>query len=129
MTYSTNDFMVLDSQTRRNLELFQGGRWGDASFSLISTLNLTRTPMGSRLLRRWLSQPLLDSVEIASRLDVVEWFLVSSTIRQKTFAVMKKISDLERLIDRVRTGRVIPRELVALGISLSAINELVDFFN
>jgi len=128
-TYSTNDFMVLDSQTRRNLELFQGGRWGDASFSLIATLNITKTPMGSRLLRRWLSQPLLDSAEITSRLDVVGWFLSLSTIRQKTFTLLKRISDLERLIDRVRTGRVIPRELVALGISLNAINELRDFFN
>ena len=64
--------MVLDQQTRRNLELFQAGRWGETSNSLLSTIDLTATPMGGRLLRRWLGQPLLDLSELERRLDAVE---------------------------------------------------------
>ena len=125
-TYSIEEFMTLDPQTRRNLELFHGGRWGDASFSLLSTLNLTKTAMGARLLRRWLGQPLLDPGQIDQRLDVVEWFAQSSGGRQRATQVLSRISDLERLADRVRSGRAIPRELVALGISLRALPQLVD---
>ena len=120
-TYSIEEFMTLDPQTRRNLELFHGGRWGDASFSLLSTLNLTKTAMGARLLRRWLGQPLLDPGQIDQRLDVVEWFGQDSAGRQRATQVLSRISDLERLADRVRSGRAIPRELVALGISLGAL--------
>ena len=58
--YSTASYMTLDIQTRRNLELFQGGRWGNSEASLYNTLDLTRTPMGGRLLRRWMGQPLRE---------------------------------------------------------------------
>ncbi|MCZ6614668.1 MAG: DNA mismatch repair protein MutS, partial [Chloroflexi bacterium] len=125
-TYSTEEFMTLDPQTRRNLELFQGGRWGDASFSLLSTLNLTKTPMGARLLRRWLGQPLLDPGRIDQRLDVVEWFAQSPGGRQEASQILSRMSDLERLANRVRSGTAIPRELVALGISLGALPQLLD---
>ena len=66
-TYSTKSFMALDPQTRRNLELFEGGRWGDVSTSLLSVLDRTRTSMGGRLLRRWLGQPLLDVDALVQR--------------------------------------------------------------
>ena len=66
-TYSTASYMTLDRQTRRNLELFEGGRWGTGGPSLYSTLDLTRTPMGGRLLRRWLGQPLRDLQELVRR--------------------------------------------------------------
>ena len=124
-TYTTEEFMTLDPQTRRNLELFQGGRWGDSSFSLLSVLNLTKTPMGARLLRRWLGQPLLDPSQIDQRLDVVEWFAQDSAGRQQATQVLSRISDLERLADRVRSGRAIPRELVALGTGLAALPQLL----
>ena len=72
--YSTNNYMALDSQTRRNLELFQGGRSGDKQFSLLSCLDLTKTPMGGRLLRQWLGRPLLDLPGLQQRLDAVDYF-------------------------------------------------------
>ncbi len=124
-TYSTEGFMVLDTQTRRNLELFQGGRWGDSSFNLLSVLNLTRTPMGARLLRRWLGQPLLDPDRIRQRLDAVGWFVEEHSRLQRGTKVLARIADLERLVSRVRMGKVLPRELVALRHGLEALPDLL----
>ena len=118
-TYSTASYMVLDPQTRRNLELFEGGRWGDASTSLFSVLDRTRTPMGGRLLRIWLGQPLLDLQHLAQRLDAVEWFHRSGVRRGRVAAVLESISDVERLVNRVRSGTATPRDLVGLGRSLA----------
>ena len=66
-TYSTESYMVLDPQTRRNLELFEGGRWAAEASSLLAVLDRTRTPMGGRLLRRWLGQPLLAVDRLVER--------------------------------------------------------------
>ncbi len=65
--------MTLDAQTRRNLELTESQR-GDRKLSLIAVLDHTRTPMGARMLRKWIGQPLLDVEALNSRLDGVEWF-------------------------------------------------------
>ena len=70
-TYSTQAFMTIDTQTRRNLELFASARWGTISNSLLSVIDLTRTAMGGRLLRKWLGQPLLDINELEKRQDAV----------------------------------------------------------
>ena len=72
--YSTAGFMDLDVNTRRNLELFTAGREDRREHSLLATLDQTRTPMGGRLLRRWLGQPLLDLEELERRLDAVSYF-------------------------------------------------------
>ena len=84
VTYSTNEFMTLDPQTRRNLELFEGGRWGTAGLSLLANLDLTRTPMGGRLLRRWLGQPLMDIGQLNRRQDSVAFFYDNLAVREKT---------------------------------------------
>ncbi|HCH35598.1 MAG TPA: DNA mismatch repair protein MutS, partial [Dehalococcoidia bacterium] len=76
-TYSIDEFMTIDPQTRRNLELFEGGQWGTAEQSLLKVLNLTYTPMGARVLRNWVGQPLLDVNALNQRLDAVEWFHTS----------------------------------------------------
>lgn len=123
-TYSTGSFMVLDTQTRRNLELFQSSRSGSVAGSLLSVIDLTSTPMGGRLLKRWLGQPLLNIGEITKRLDVVEWLVTNAAARNTVRALLADITDLERLINRVATGSAIPRELVRLGISLSKVPEL-----
>ena len=74
-TYSTENFMALDAQTQRNLEIFQGARSGSAEGSLLSVIDATKTPMGGRLLRKWLGQPLLDVAALNKRLDAIAWFV------------------------------------------------------
>jgi DNA mismatch repair protein MutS len=120
-TYSTDSFMTLDGQTIRNLELFQGGRWGEAGNSLLSIIDLTKTAMGGRLLKNWLGHPLLDLVILNRRQEAVAWFRQNSLARQKVISLLSDIADLERLVNRVSSGRVMPRELIALRSSLEKI--------
>ena len=120
--YSSGAYMVLDPQTRRNLELFQAGRWENRKWSLLSALDLTRTPMGGRLLRRWLGQPLLQLEELERRLDAVEHFFKDAFRRGDARTALSNVADLERVLSRVQSGTVAPRELIALktGITASA---------
>ena len=122
--YSTQSFMTLDVQTRRNLELFQGGRWGGGQLSLLSVLDQTKTPMGGRLLRRWLGQPLLDVEPLEQRLDAVEYFLQDSLRRANIVALLRKVPDLERILRRVQAGNVLPRDMVSMAHGLEAVGEL-----
>jgi DNA mismatch repair protein MutS len=122
-TYSTQSFMFLDAQTRRNLELFASGR-GAADGSLLAVIDLTRTAMGGRLLKKWLAQPLLDLVELNKRLDAVAWLVSHAQARTKLLAALDKMPDLERLINRVRGHLAIPRELVALRRGLELVPEV-----
>jgi DNA mismatch repair protein MutS len=123
-TYAPDRYMTLDPQTRRNLELFKAGRFGGGT-ALLDILDQTRTPMGGRLLRRWLGQPLLDRAELERRLDVVDWFHSSSIRREDVSKLLGSISDLERLVNRVHSGVALPRELVALRHSLAVVPELL----
>ena len=125
-TYSTGSYMTLDVQTIRNLELFEGGRWGTAEVSLLTILDETKTPMGGRLLRNRLSSPLVEVAPIRDRLVIVQWFHEHSLARQETRAVLQHVADIERLVGRVTSGRAIPRELVALRVSLLKLPELCD---
>jgi len=120
-TYSTDSFMTLDGQTIRNLELFQGGRWGETGNSLLSIIDLSKTAMGGRLLKNWLGHPLLDLTMLNRRQETVAWFHQESLARQKVISFLSDIADLERLVNRVRSGRVIPRELIALNSSLEKV--------
>lgn len=123
-TYSTESFMALDPQTRRNLELFEGGRWGDVGSSLLSVLDRTRTSMGGRLLRRWLGQPLLNVEMLVRRQEAVTWFLGSVLRRGRVIELLREVSDLERLITKVSNYAATPRDLLALGKSLSEMPRL-----
>jgi DNA mismatch repair protein MutS len=123
-TYSTDSFMTLDGQTIRNLELFQGGRWGKTGHSLLSVIDLSRTAMGGRLLKNWLGHPLLDLIILNRRQDAVAWFHRNSLARQKVVSLLSDIADLERLVNRVSSGRVLPRELLALRSSLEKVPDL-----
>jgi len=120
-TYSTSGFMTLDPQTRRNLELFQTSMGGDKASSLLSVLDACKTSMGSRLLRRWLGQPLLDVARLNGRLEVVEWFFRNSIARQQATSLLKDVSDLERLVNRARAVVALPRELGVLRRSLEIV--------
>jgi DNA mismatch repair protein MutS len=117
-TYSTSAYMILDPQTRRNLELFQGGRWGEANASLFSVMDQTKTSMGGRLLRRWLGQPLLDLERLIQRQDAVAWMHRSALRRERLIMLLESVSDIERLVNKVRGFNATPRDLVALAISL-----------
>jgi len=123
-TYSTDSFMTLDGQTIRNLELFQGGRWGEASHSLLSIIDLTKTAMGGRLLRNWLGHPLLDLKTLNRRQEAVSWFHGNSLARQKVISLLADIADLERLVNRVMSNRVMPRELLAFRSGLEKVPDL-----
>ena len=125
-TYSTNSYMTLDGQTIRNLELFEGGRWGTAELSLLSILDETRTAMGGRLLRNWLGRPLLDLGALEDRQDMVQWFFDSALRRREMDALLADIPDLERLMNRTLSGRVSPRELCALRDGLASLPSLIE---
>ena len=127
-TYSIESFMALDIQTQRNLELFQGGRYGATRGSLLSIIDLTKTAVGGRLLKRWLGQPLLDITELIRRQDAISWFCDKTLARNQTVSLLGEVADLERLINRVRSNIATPRELVALRRSLEVIPKLRETF-
>ena len=128
-TYSTESFMALDYQTQKNLELFQSSRLGTAEGSLLSVIDMTRTPMGSRLLKRWLGQPLLDITELVKRQDAIAWFLSNSAVRKQAISSLSKLADIERLINRVRSNLSTPRELLSLKHSLKSIPSLMEILD
>ncbi len=113
-TYSTNSFMMLDPATRRNLELTQTIRGQRTEGSLLGVLDATVTPMGARLMRKWLSEPLLDVERLTRRLDAVEALYQEGPTRAQLRGSLKGLRDLERLSNRVVQGIVGPRELIAL---------------
>ncbi len=123
-TYHIAAFMVLDSRTRNNLEVFRSTREDVAKGSLLSVLDRTKTPMGKRTLRTWLSQPLMDLTEIKLRQDAVGSLFSVPILRSQLFSFLGDISDLERLVNRVRTGLVMPRELTALAKGLEAVPKI-----
>ena len=123
-TYNASGFMLLDAQTARNLELFEGGRDRRPENSLAAVLDLTRTPLGARLLRRWVGRPLLDITPLRQRQDGVAWFHESALRRGRAAEVLAKMPDLERLVSRVGSGLASPRDLVALRRGLELVPEL-----
>ena len=127
-TYSPERYMTLDYQTRRNLELFRAGRFGGGT-ALLDVLDYTKTPMGGRLLRRWLGQPLLDRDALERRLDAVAWHHASSIRRERMAELLGGMSDLERLVNRVTAGTALPREVVSLRRSLEAVPALIELLS
>jgi len=125
-TYSTESFMILDEQTRRNLELFVGGRWDSKEASLFSILNRTSTPMGGRMLKRWLGQPLLDLDELIERQESVDWFSTNPLRRDKMTSLLKSMSDLERLSTKVLNGNATPRDLSGISESLRVFPAMIQ---
>ncbi len=124
-TYSTEQWMELDPQTRRNLELFQRAREATAQGSLLSVLDTTKTAMGARLLRRWLERPLKDLAPLQQRLDAVAAFHDNTILRAETLKLLGRVPDLERLVNRVRGGYATPRDLLALRQGLEALPQLI----
>jgi len=116
--------MILDAQTMRNLELFKNIRDGSLRGTLLSVLDQTRTSMGSRLLRKWMKEPLLDAAVLNQRLDSVEWLVKNSIARHDLIALLNEVHDVERLIGRVNYGTANARDLIALKQSLAVVPRL-----
>ena len=123
-TYFENQFMVLDSITLRNLELVKNVRDGSADSSLLKVVNHTSTPMGSRLLSKWLLQPLISVNNINRRLDSVEELSQNTLLRYDLRSLLKGIRDMERLTGRIVYGNANARDLVALRTSLNTLPQL-----
>ncbi|UZQ53546.1 DNA mismatch repair protein MutS [Trichothermofontia sichuanensis B231] len=123
-TYALTEYLILDSQTRRNLEITQTVRDGTFHGSLLWALDRTVTAMGSRALRRWLLQPLLDRAEIEARQQTIQELVTHGVLRQELQGVLKQIYDLERLAGRAGSGTANARDLVALAASLERLPEL-----
>ncbi|MFL5761622.1 MAG: DNA mismatch repair protein MutS [Thermomicrobiales bacterium] len=117
-TYSIGDFMALDAQTRRNLELTESSR-GERRHSLIAVLDQTRTPMGARLLRQWLNRPLLSVGSLKERQDQVEWFVTNQLARGELRKVLANLGDIERVTNRAIAGIASPRDLGTLRSSIA----------
>jgi len=116
-----SNFMQLDKQTRRNLEIYNGGIDAIEQHSLLSTLDKTKTSMGARLLRKWIGQPLITIDAIKDRVKYVEMMFNNPFARNTIRTHLQKISDLERLAIRVKNETATPRDLLALKQSLSEI--------
>ena len=112
------DVLPLDEMTRRNLELIEPLRPGAAGTTLLEVLDRTRTPMGARLLRRWLLAPLVDPAAIGARLDAVDVVAQDARGRDRLREALDGVRDLERLAGRAALGRATPRELGALRDSI-----------
>src|SRR2546421_923491 len=117
-TYSIAEFMTLDAHTRRNLELFESGRSGTVNGSLLWVLDKTRSPMGGRLIRRWISQPLLDIGTLQQRQQVIGELLGNTLLQARLAEDLKRAGDIERLINRVRQRIATPRDLASLASGL-----------
>ncbi len=122
VTYSTEQYMTLDPHTRRNLEISEGheGRRN----SLLWVLDDTRTAMGSRLLSRWLNQPLLDLSRLSARQDAVEAFVDNAVLRVELRTLLNNLPDLERLCTRAVQGTAGPREMLAVKTAVDRLPEI-----
>jgi DNA mismatch repair protein MutS len=123
-TYSVERFMYLDGTARRHLELTQNLLDGSRRYTLLSVLDVTCSPMGARLLKRWLDEPLLNVDAINARLDAVETLTQHNLHREALRERLRRMADLERLIARACTGTANARDLVALRNSLQELPSL-----
>ncbi|MFB2933883.1 DNA mismatch repair protein MutS [Aerosakkonemataceae cyanobacterium BLCC-F154] len=123
-TYTLADFLIIDHQTRRNLEITQTVRDGTFHGSLLWAIDKTCTAMGGRSLRRWLLQPLLDIKGIRARQDTIQELVENVSLRHELRQLLRQIYDLERLIGRAGSGTASARDLVALADSLQRLPEL-----
>ena len=122
-----DQYVWLDRFTVRNLELF--GSSHDNGKCLIDVIDNTLTPMGSRLLKRWLALPLKQVDLIKERLDVVDYYIEYKAQQLELRTLLKDIGDLERLISKVSAGKINPRELVQLKRSLTLIEGIKDLIS
>ncbi|HSJ58218.1 MAG TPA: DNA mismatch repair protein MutS [Anaerolineae bacterium] len=124
-SYSTAEFMALDASTRRNLELTETLRRGAVQGSLLGVLDVTVTSLGGRLLRKWLTEPLVDVARLQARLDAVQALHDDTPGRTRLRALLKDVSDLERLASRAVQGIARPRDLTGIRQTLEALPDIL----
>ncbi len=117
--YSTGKYMIIDSSTRRNLELVETLRENQKRGSLLWVLDKTKTAMGARMLRNFVEQPLIEKKEIEGRLDAIEELNSQSMNREELREYLNPVYDMERLVSRVTYQTANPRDLIAFKSSLS----------
>ncbi|MFA6088439.1 MAG: DNA mismatch repair protein MutS [Candidatus Woesearchaeota archaeon] len=122
--YVQSEFMNLDASTIRNLELLKNIMDGTKRGSLLSVIDKTTTALGSRLIRNWITRPLLDVDKINKRLFAVKAFVSDSQTRQEIEQLLKSISDIERIMGRIEYGIANARDLIALKNSLLTIPKI-----
>ena len=119
--FSTGQYMPIDESTLRNLELLKTLRDQEKEGSLISVIDKTKTPMGARMLKFWLTHPLLDKESIEKRLTAVEEFFENHNLEQDITDLLKNIADIERLISKLSIGSGNARDIIGLKESLKYI--------
>ncbi|MCD6452591.1 MAG: DNA mismatch repair protein MutS [Acidobacteria bacterium] len=122
--FNTEDYMVIDSATVRNLELTRSAIDGSREGSLLGVIDFTVTGMGGRKLRSWLLRPLKGKKEIEERLSGVEELVNDPRRREKLRSILKRMHDIGRLVGRISVGTAMPRDLIALGSSLARLPEI-----
>ena len=115
----SDEYVWMDKFTIRNLELYGGGQAD--SVGLLEVIDKTLTPMGSRMLRRWLALPLTQLSQIQQRHQVVHTLVTHPSLREQVSSHLQKVNDIERLLSKIATGKITPRELIYLKNSLLAI--------
>ncbi|MCD8370567.1 MAG: DNA mismatch repair protein MutS [Clostridiales bacterium] len=119
--YATGNFMILDTSTRRNLELLETMREKQKRGSLLWVLDKTRTAMGARLLRTWIEQPLIDREQILERQKAIEELNLNYISREELGEYLNPVYDLERLIGRISYKTANPRDLLAFSNSIAMV--------
>ncbi len=123
-TYFSAQHMILDSTTVRNLELVQNVRDGTAKDTLLELLDCTATPMGARMLRKWLLEPLIDRKEIIERQNGVEILVKDMILRKDLQEHLCRIKDIERIVARATYGSANARDLIGLKNSIIPVGEI-----
>lgn len=126
-TYSTSQYMSLDRITQRNLELTESLRDGNRKNTLLGILDQTRTPMGGRLMRHWVKQPLLSVDDITKRQDAIQALYQNPSLLEKISTLLDGVRDIERLMMKISSGYASPRDLVALRFSFAPIPQIKAF--
>ena len=127
--YVTDKYMLIDSSSRRNLELVETLREKQKRGSLLWVLDKTRTAMGARLLRSYVEQPLIDEDEINARLDAVEALTGQAMLREEIREYLRPVYDLERLVGRISYQSANPRDLIAFKSSLQMLPYIKQLLN
>ena len=125
----STDFMQIDLNTRRNLEILETLKDRRKKGALISVIDKTKTTMGSRLIKNWIQEPLYNDKEINSRLDAVDELIKRLIARDQLKEVLCKITDIERISGRIAYGNFTPRDAVSLNASLQLIPKLVEILS
>ena len=117
-TYDLSEYVLMDASTRKNLELLETVREKKKYGSLLWAIDKTKTNMGARLLKKWISQPLKDISEIKKRQDAVDVFISAPQMRLNLSGLLEKVVDIQRLATRSSNGSITPRDFIALKNTL-----------